>query len=62
MSHKKNLQSILTKLKAWSEHSGNDELDNHLKELENEINVTSNATDDEGDGGGGNNPEPPNVP
>lgn len=59
MSHKQNLHAILAKLKAWAEHSGNEQLDDHLNELENEINATADsATGDEG----GDTPPPPDVP
>lgn len=59
MSKKQKLQEILAKLKSWSESSGDETLDNHIKELEDEINSTS-ETDEEDDGG--NNPEPPDIP
>lgn len=62
MSHKQNLHAILAKLKAWAEHSGNEELDQHLQELENEINATASAADDEGDTGGNHPTDPPGKP
>ncbi len=59
MSKKQKLKEILSKLKSWAESSGDEALDNHLKELEDEINATA---DEEEDDQGGNNPEPPDIP
>jgi len=62
MSHKQKLQDILAKLKSWSESSGDEVLDQHLNELENEINASFDAQTDE-EGEGGNSPsEPPALP
>lgn len=64
MSKKQKLQSILNKLKSWSESSGDEVLNGHLNELEDEINTTADEGDDEEeDGGGANHPtEPPGKP
>lgn len=62
MPHKQNLKDILAKLKSWSESSGDEVLDQHLNELENEINASFAPQSDE-EGGGGNHPtDPPAVP
>jgi flagellar motility protein MotE (MotC chaperone) len=50
MSQKQKLQDILA-------------LDEHIKELETEINASFEAQGDSEEGeGGGNNPEPPDIP
>ena len=60
MSKKQRLKDIHAKLKSWCESSGDEELDKHLKELEDEINAT---TDEEDEDDGGNNPDdPPPLP
>jgi hypothetical protein len=58
MSQKQKLQEILNKLKSWSASSGDEELDQHLTDLENEINAsfTPQTDEEEGEGGGGNHP------
>lgn len=56
MSRKQKLQEILDKLKSWSESSGDDVLDQHLNELENEVNASFDAADDADDTGGSNPP------
>ena len=61
MSQKQKLQEILAKLKSWSESNGDVTLDEHIKELETEINASFAPQEDE-EGGGGNNPEPPDIP
>lgn len=62
MSQKQKLHEILAKLKSWAESNGDETLDGHLNELENEINASFTAQAD-GDGEGGNNPdEPPTLP
>lgn len=59
MSKKQKLTDILTKLKSWSESSGDATLNDHLKELEDEINAADEETDEEG----GNSPDtPPDLP
>jgi hypothetical protein len=63
MSQKQKLQDILAKIKSWSESSGDETLDEHIKELETEINASFEAQGDSEEGeGGGNNPEPPDIP
>lgn len=63
MSHKQKLKEILVKLKSWSESSGDEVLDQHLTELENEINASATSeTDDEDDDQGGDTPPPPDIP
>lgn len=60
MSKKHKLKEIHAKLKSWAESSGDEVLDGHLKELEDEINTTESTNDD---GDGGNSPEtPPDLP
>lgn len=56
MSNKQKIHEILAKLKSWSESSGDETLDEHIKELETEINASFEPTTDEEEGGGGNNP------
>lgn len=60
MSKKHNLKAVLVKLRSWAESSGDEILDAHLNELENEINTTSDA--DEDDEGGNSPSEPPDLP
>lgn len=58
MSKKEKLLSVLAKFKAWSAKDGDDILDNHIHELEYEIN-SAEDNDDQGnsdDDQGGNNP------
>jgi hypothetical protein len=59
MSKKLKLKEIHAKLKSWAESSGDEVLDNHLKELEDEINTSG---DEEEEDEGGNHPETPDVP
>lgn len=56
MSRKNKLQDILSKLKSWSESSGDELLDQHLNELENEVNASFDAADDDDDTGGSTPP------
>jgi len=58
MSKKQKLQEILIKLKSWSESSGDEVLDQHINDLENEINASfiPKTDEEEGDGDGGNHP------
>ena len=56
MSKKHKLKEIHAKLKSWAESSGDEVLDGHLKELEDENKTTES---DEDDGEGGNSPETP---
>lgn len=63
MSNKQKLQEILAKLKSWSESSGDETLDEHIKELETEINASFDPQGDSEEGGGGNHPtNKPPVP
>lgn len=63
MSQKQKLQEILAKLKSWSQSSGDETLDEHINELENQINASFDPADDEEEGGGGNHPtNKPPVP
>lgn len=57
MSQKQKIKEVLSKLKAWSESSGDEELDAHISELETEINATYDPADD-GDDTGGSAPPP----
>jgi len=58
MSPKQKLQELLAKLKQWSESNGNEELDQHLAELQAQIEsmADSASADDET---GGNHPGGP---
>lgn len=56
MSQKRKLQEILIRLKSWSESSGDEVLDQHLTDLENEINASFDAANDSDDTGGSNPP------
>jgi hypothetical protein len=56
MSRKQKLQHILDKLKSWSESSGDNMLDQHITELENEINASFDAAGDSDDTGGSTPP------
>lgn len=56
MSQKQKLIDIIAKLKSWSQSNGDETLDEHIKELESEINASFATQDDEEGGGGGNNP------
>ncbi len=63
MSNKQKLQEILAKLKSWSESSGDETLDAHIKELETEINASFEPQGDSEEGEGGNSPsDPPGLP
>lgn len=64
MSQKQKLKEILAKLKSWSESSGDETLDAHIGELENQINASFEPQDDseEGDPGGNNPGQKPRVP
>ena len=62
MSQKQKLQEILAKLKSWSESSGDETLDEHIKELETEINASFEPQDDEEDTGGNNPSHKPGTP
>jgi hypothetical protein len=62
MSQKQRLQEILAKLKSWSESSGDETLDEHIKELETEINASFAPQEDEGDEGGNSPDTPPDLP
>lgn len=66
MLQKQKLQEILAKLKSWSESGGDKTLDEHINELETEINATftPQSDEEEGEGGGGGNHPPykPPVP
>jgi hypothetical protein len=59
MPHKQKLKEIHGKLKAWAEMSGDDELDQHLNDLENAIQSAFSAQDDPP---GQNNPSAPDIP
>jgi hypothetical protein len=56
MQRKQRIQEILSKLKSWSESSGDETLDSHLAELELEINATFDAANDSDDTGGSTPP------
>ena len=60
MSKKQRLKEIHAKLKSWCDSSGDEELDKHLKELEDEINATTEDEDE--DDQGGDTPPPPDIP
>jgi hypothetical protein len=63
MSQKQKLQDILAKLKSWSESSGDETLEEHIKELETQINASFAAQGDSEEGEGGNSPsDPPGLP
>jgi hypothetical protein len=64
MSNKQKLQEILAKLKSWSESSGDETLDEHIKELETEINASYDPQGDseEGDTGGNSPSHKPGTP
>lgn len=62
MSQKQKLQEILAKLKSWAESNGDETLDGHLNELENEINASFTAQADADGDGGGDTPPAPDVP
>jgi hypothetical protein len=63
MSQKQKLQEILAKLKSWSESNGDVTLDEHIKELETEINASIEPqSDSEGDTGGNNPSHKPGTP
>lgn len=63
MSKTQKLQEILAKLKSWAESNGDETLDGHLNELENEINASFTAqADAEGDEGSNNPDQPPTLP
>jgi hypothetical protein len=61
MPQKQKLKEIHGKLKAWAEKSGDDELEQHLNDLENAIQSAFSAQDDPPEGG--NSPEgSPDLP
>ena len=63
MSQKQKLHEILAKLKLWAESNGNEALDQHLNELENEINASFTAQADAEQGPpGGDVPDAPDIP
>ena len=51
MSQKQKLKEIHGKIKAWAEKSGDEELGQHLNDLENAIQAAFSAQDDGGEGG-----------
>jgi len=56
MSNIKKLKSLLEEVKKTHTKIGE-----QIKEIENEIELLSEMSNEE-DGGGGNNPEPPDIP
>jgi predicted methyltransferase len=64
MSSKKRFQELFLKIKEWAKDHPNEELDQHLKELETEINsiVEPQSDDEEGDPGGNSPSHKPQIP
>ena len=63
MSQKQKFQEILAKLRSWADSNGNEELAQHLNDLENEINASFTAQADTAqDPPGGDVPDAPDVP
>lgn len=63
MSKKQKILGLIAKLKEWSESAGDEALDKHIKDLEDEINASFDPADDGEDGSGGNHPtNPPGKP